>query len=88
MEFKDIITITDKLGFIYRVVIKHSPQFGFSTAFYEDDIIAQAEYGRMYPPTSDNDKEWEEFEEHFLEWSGAAITDLELMCKEYFNKKL
>lgn len=84
---KDEIKITDKHGFIYHVTIKHHPSIGVSLAYYDDRIIARREYGRMTPPMSDNDKEWEEWEERFREWADASITDLQIECKQYFDNK-
>jgi len=87
MEYKDELKVEDKHGFIYEVVIKHFPQIGISTAYYNDDIIAQREYGRMLPPIGDDDREWEMFDERMEEWSADAITDLEPECKSYFNRR-
>ena len=57
--FEDKIKITDGRGFIYDVLVKHTPQFGFSTAYYYEHIIAQCEYGCINPHMGDNDREWE-----------------------------
>ncbi len=88
MEIKDEIKITDKLGFVYNVIIKHHPSKGMSIAFYDDMRIAHREYGRMMPPFGDDDREWEQWEERFREWADASITDLQYACTEHFNKAL
>lgn len=80
------IKVEDKHGFIYEVVVKHQPQHGFSAAYYNDTIIGTVEYGRLHQPQSDDDSEWEEYEERFSEWTDGAISDLQHKCKGYFNK--
>lgn len=85
LEIKDDITVRDKDGFVYNVTIKHHPATGVSIAYYNDARIASREYGRMLPPTSDDDKEWEEWEERFREWADGSITDLRIECKQYFD---
>lgn len=88
MTFTDQIKITDRLGFIHTVVIKHFPAIGLSIACTEhDERIASREYGRMIPPTGDCDKEWEQWEELFREWADGAVSDLTDECKSYFDKK-
>lgn len=86
MEIKEEIKINDNLGFIYNITIKHHPVAGVSIAYYNDMRIASREYGRMMPPIGDNDKEWEEWEERFGEWTDAAISDLQIECKKYFDE--
>lgn len=87
MEIKDTVKIYDKWNFIYNVIIKHYPVTGISIAYYDDQIIASRQYGRMLPPISDNDREWEEWEERFIEWAEAAILDLQYDCTQHFNNK-
>ncbi len=86
MEIKDEIKIIGKGGFVYYVTIKHYPLIGLSIAYLKDLRIASREYGRMLPPMSDDDKEWEEWEERFKGLGDAAISDLQLDCQEYFNR--
>ncbi len=86
MEITDNIKITSNHGFIYGVVVKHHPEQGFSAAYYNDRIIGSREYGKMLLPVSDDDKEWEEWEERFREWADAAIIDLERKCQIEINR--
>jgi hypothetical protein len=88
MELKDEIKVTDKMGFVYTVTVKHWPVTGISIAYHDDRRIAQREYGRMLPPTSDNDREWEQWQERFREWADASISDLILDCVSHFNRAL
>lgn len=81
------IVVEDSRGFRYTVQIEHTPQHGFSTAYYHGRIIAQCSYGRMLQPQSDDDREWEQWEESFQEWAGAAISDLTGFCKEHFDRQ-
>lgn len=85
MQTKKNIEIQDKHGFIYHVTLDHSPQLGFSTAYHNDRIIAQREYGKIHEPLGDSDREWEMYEQLFGEWSDAAEHDLTYMCKLYFD---
>lgn len=82
------IKITDSKGFVYTVVIMHRAHLGFSTAYYNENIIAQREYGKLHEPLSDIEREWERFSELYSEWSDAATADLSLMCKSYFDNLL
>ncbi len=87
MEIKDEIQIIDSHGFRHLVVINHHPELGLSIAWHDRKRIASREYGRMMPPTSDTDKEWEEWEERFREFADGIISDLQLSCREYINEK-
>lgn len=86
MELVDNITITDKHGFIKKIVVKHNPTIGISIAYHDDNRIASREYGIMHPPMSDDDREWEQWEERFRERCDGIISDLNLECKMYFNQ--
>jgi len=83
---KEIIKVTDRYGFIYGVVIKYYSHLGFSIALYEDKIIGCVEYGRIYKPLSDVDKEWEEYEEKLEGWKCDVKINIIPKCEEYFNK--
>jgi len=88
MELKDQIKVTDKMGFIYNVSITHLPGIGISIAYHNGTPIARREYGRMLPPMSDDDREWEEWEMRFREWADGPLVDLEHECKLYFDLAL
>lgn len=89
IEDKEIITVHDRLGFHYEVTIDHSPQFGFSTAYYQGRIIGQVEFGgRLYKPMSDDDREWEEYQERYAEWRDEIKTQMHYVCAEHFNREL
>lgn len=81
------IKITDNKGFVYQVLLKHSPHFGFSTAYYGGDIIGQVELGKIHEPLGDDDREWEMYEERFAEWTDEIKYNIEFICKDYFNNK-
>lgn len=83
----DKVIIEDKRGFQYEVEVSHYPHHGFSSAKYRHAIIATRDYGKMHEPMSDNDHEWEMYEERLDEWAADAITDLTPMCQEHFNLK-
>lgn len=85
MEKTENLKVADQRGFYWDVHIKHSPQFGFSTAYYRDRIIGQCELGRILQPMSDDDREWEMYEERFSEWRDEIIMNLKLRCETYFN---
>lgn len=80
--------VTDRMGFVHEIQIKHDPDIGLSRAFHDDMMIASREYGSMREPLSDNEREWERYEELFGEWSDAAKVDLSIACKFHFDKKL
>lgn len=82
-----IINVADDRDFRYEVEIKHTPHHGFSTAYYNGTIVAQREYNKMHQPLSDNDADWEMYQERLDEWTDAAESDLTGMCKGYFNKR-
>lgn len=72
----------------FEVTVKHYPWIGVSIAYYNDEQIASREYGRsLCPPYSDDDKEWEVYEQKLHELADEIETDLEPMCKEYFIRE-
>jgi hypothetical protein len=79
------LKVTDKLGFVYEVTVKYYPNFGHANALYKERIIAQVHQGKMSEPYSDNDLEWERYEDALADWMCACNVDLEPMCKEHFN---
>jgi hypothetical protein len=83
---KENIRIVDKYGFCHGVELEHKPHFGFSTAVHNGKIIAQVENGRIQEPLSDDDYEWELYEEKFIEWSGEIKTNIIRDCEKYFNE--
>lgn len=87
MELKNTIKVTDKHGFIYEVEVTHTPHHGFSTARYRGSIIASRSYGRMLPPQTDDDAEWEEWQTHFYEWVDGPDALLGIDCKTYFDNQ-
>ncbi|SUJ18973.1 Uncharacterised protein [Sphingobacterium spiritivorum] len=80
------ITISDRFDFRYEVTIEHKPHFGFSTALYDDEIIGQVELGRINEPMGDDDREWEQYQERFSEWTDEIKTNMIPICKSHFNK--
>lgn len=81
------LSIVDNHGFNYKVLVKHFPHIGISLAYYNDVIIAQYEYGIYHTPITDDDAEWEQYEEKFFEGiGGEALERLELQCVKYFNE--
>lgn len=74
------------LGFCYEVTLEHRPQFGFSTIFYRTTIIGQVDLGeRIFEPVSDNDAEWEAYEQRFAEWTDDVKTNASFICYHYFS---
>lgn len=86
---KETVQIQDEKGFQYEVQIEHTPHFGFSTAYYYGAIIGQVELGRMLllEPQSDDDREWEQYEERFSEWMDDVKSNLIPIAQSYFNTK-
>jgi len=82
---KENIKVTDKYGFVFEVVLEHKPHFGFSSAIYEGQIIAQAQFGRILEPLSDDDLEWERYEDRFAEWTDEIKSNIIFDCEKYFN---
>lgn len=82
---KEQVSIRCDKGFVYEVELRYQPYFGLVFAYYREQIIANVEYWRITQPMSDNDQEWERYEESLLEFSDMAKTDLLPKCKEYFN---
>lgn len=85
---KEILKVNDSKDFHYEVTVEHQPHFGFSTAYFRDRIIAQCELGRILPPTSDDDREWEMYEERFADWRSEILSNLKVSCTLHFNKKV
>jgi hypothetical protein len=87
MNYERIIKISDSKGFVYEVQVKHSPGFGFSTAYYYGRIIAQVDEYKLRSPFGDDDREWEEYQERLYEFMDQAEADITPSCKEYFDKQ-
>lgn len=84
---KETIKVADSKDFVYEVDLEHSPHLGFTTAYYRGSIIGQCELGRILQPQSDDDREWEEYQERFAEWRDEILTNLKPTCKSYFDKQ-
>jgi hypothetical protein len=67
-------------------VIEHQPHHGFSNALYRDRIIGQVELNKLREPFSDDDAEWEAYEERFGEWKDEIMVNMERICKSYFDE--
>jgi len=81
------IKVTDKRGFHYEITLYYRPYLGFTNALYNGQIIGQVELGRIVEPQSDDEFDWERYEEKFAEWTDAIKVDIIPMCEEYFNNK-
>lgn len=81
------IRVSDKHGFIHDVTLEHKPHFGFSSAISGSEVIAQVENGKIHEPLSDDDLEWERYEELYGEWTDEVKTTIVLECENYFNTK-
>lgn len=87
--FTDELKIIDGHGFVYRVDVEHHPELGISFAVYKGSRVARFEYGRWLLPRTDDDREWEEFEERFRgQIGGDALSQFEFSLKEYFDYQL
>lgn len=84
---KEIVKIEDSLGFHYDVTFEYHNNLGFCNALYNDDLIDQCILNKCPEPYSDNDREWEMFEERFSAWKDEMKTNLIPACKEYFDKQ-
>lgn len=76
------------MGFVHEVDIKYHPHLGVCIAYYKEERIAERMYSAIREPFSDNEREWERYEELFGEWSDAAKWDLSIECRLYFDKQL
>lgn len=85
---KETIKVEDRMGFIHSVLLEHNPHHGFTTAYDGTRIIAQCELGRILEPMSDDDREWELYEELFGEWSDSIKHNITIECIEHFNREL
>lgn len=77
--------VVDNRGFVYYIELEHKPHFGFTSAFYNGQIIGQVELGRILQPLSDNDNEWEQYEQRFSEWTDEIKLNMKTICENYFN---
>lgn len=81
----DSIEIIEKHGFIHEIKFHHAPYSGYSIAYHDNMPIASRDYGKLYPPLSDDDREHEMHEENLENWKADAETDLRLECEIYIN---
>lgn len=86
MQEQENFKVVDTKGFHYEVTLKHSPQWGFSTAYYAGRVIAQVDLGGApRKPMSDDDGEWERYEERFSEWTDEIKYNMTPKCVDYFD---
>lgn len=78
--------VVDSKGFHYEVEVDHSPSFGLSTAKYLGRIISVIDSGRICAPSSDDDREHEEYEERVAQMMDQNESDLQPACKQYFDE--
>ncbi len=84
---RELITVYDNRGFRYEVELEHRPQFGISYAYYNGSIIGDVQLGRILPPSSDDDAEWERYDEMYGEWKDDIKSTMQRYCKTYFSNK-
>lgn len=68
MKATETLKVYDHLRFHYEVTLEHFPHLGFSQAKYRGSILHQVELGRILEPISDDDREWETYQDRFAEW--------------------
>jgi hypothetical protein len=81
------LRVTDKKGFVPEIEIKYKPNLGFAIAYHKGTIIASVELGKIREPMSDDEREWEMYEERLSEWVDEIKTNLIPMCVKYFNNQ-
>jgi len=84
---REKIKVTDSRGFHYDVEIRYEPHFGLAFAYFNESIIADVQYGRITQPISDDDSEWDRYQESCVEFSQMVKSDLCPKCKNYFDLK-
>jgi hypothetical protein len=86
--FKDHIKVIDRYGFHHEIRVEHHPEIGVSIAHYRELRISQFPYGRILLPRTDDDNEWEQFQERFYESvGGEALSFFELECKQIIDNQ-
>lgn len=86
--FSDTLKIVDNHGFYHQVNIEHHPEVGVSIAYLRGTRISQFKYGRWFLPRTDDDDEWEQFEDRFREGIGGdALSFFEVDCEDYINSQ-
>lgn len=86
-DLKENFSVRDSRDFRYEVQLEHSPHFGFSTAYYNGRVIAQCDFQKLHEPYSDDDREWEWYEQKLGEWKDEVKSNLQRSCREYFDNK-
>lgn len=53
---------------------------------YGGVYICEVQHNKLTPPIgTDDEKEWEQFEERYSEWKDAIKRDLIPKCEQHFN---
>lgn len=81
------VKVEDNRGFHYTVTLEHYPHHGYSMAKYEGRFIAQVDLYKIHEPQSDDDREWEYYEERFAEWRDEIIQNMQTKCIDYLSNK-
>lgn len=81
------IKVHDKHNFYVEVTVNHYLSSGISMAIYEDSIIASFEYGKLSQPISDDDMEWEVYEQRCNEFADEVEANIYPTLVDYFNSE-
>lgn len=82
---KETMSIECSRGFQYSVDFEYHPRNGFTDAIYEGRPIGQCNLNKLTEPFSDDDREWEMYEDQFAQWKDATKLNLIPECIRYFD---
>lgn len=86
MKQQETIKVNDRLDFHYEVELHHHPELGYSTAYHRGERIADTEAYKIHEPLTDDDREWEMYQDRFGEWRDQVLSRLKPYCVEHFNR--
>lgn len=82
---KETLRVYDSKKFHYDVTVNHAPHFGYSTAYYKGSIVATHDHQKLHTPDSDDDREWEMYEDSFAEWRDEVLSNIKQKATRYFD---
>ena len=80
-------TMQNKSGVNFEVNIAFNPAIGVSTALLDGKIIEQVFTSILDEPNTDNDKDWEIYDDRLSDWKEYAILKMKPRILEVLNKK-
>ena len=83
----EIIDIKYAFGFFHEIEVKYFPTLGYVDAIFEGRNISSLSFNKLHPPFTEDEREWEKYEQDLEDWIMEVKPYIISECKNYFNIK-